>query len=287
MTINVAYCPLLVVALAHQSLTIHSMKYFSLLCIAVAACIVSSAQKDFEGIVTYRIMGPEKQENEERGMTVYFAPGRILVRTTYERSGNETLIHLDSGKIYRLRHEQKDYQVNNMLKVTVVPERAPKTILGYSSKAIKATSTWGMDMSTSASLYISDDLTYHIPPQYNGNELLAMIYNDHIILDGIIYIDNIGFSGNDKEDKHNFITLEATKVEPQTINRLLLEIPKDYTAREGRYYPPTMDSVTIKVDTVVEVPETPPPPPPAKKPPVKKPTSPKTTNQKPAMSNKQ
>jgi hypothetical protein len=260
------------------------MKHFFLLCIAVTACIISFSQKDFEGIVTYRITGPEGKEEEEI-MTVYFAPGCLLIKNSGDRGDRGMLIRLDSGKVYRLRHEQKEYRVNNLAKAIIIPERAPKHILGYSSKAIQLKTTWGMNMSAAASIYISDDLTYHVPPQYWGNDQLAMIYNDHIILDGIIYLGNEMYDGNYKDDEHPSFKLEAIKVEAQAIDRSLLEIPKDYTSRDERYRQPEADSVQVMVDSVATT-EPPQPPPPAKKPPVKKPV-PKTTGPKPAMSNKQ
>lgn len=244
------------------------MKRLILLLLIVNICNSLFAQKDFEGIITYKLTPPETDDEEKRDQTlyatVYFAPGKILfsVKESTEPAENEVLFRLDSGLFYFINKEQKTYRIKTFPAVKSISHSGPEKILGHGTTPVEIFN-WGMETSN-AVLYLADDLYYHFPAAYKHHSMLMVVYNDRIILKGSINMQPPFASFEyGEERKDMIIQLEATSIEPKTLPPSLFEIPADYKIASNAWM--GTDSI-VALDTMAyPVPDTIPSPPPVKK----------------------
>jgi hypothetical protein len=249
------------------------MKYFFLTCLLSGQFLLSSAQKQFEGEIIYKISYPTAEKGkktEETEVRVLFAPGRMLLH--YKNGdgfqNNETILfRLDSGKIYTVFKEDKNYVVRNMiLDTAAVPP--PKKIAGYDVKPNRYLNEIGQ-MSAMlrgyATLYTSDDLYYDTPERYLPNSDMFFVYKNHILLEMICPMGNpFAFFGGD-DSALGEIRITATSVRPMKINDADMNIPVDYVKidkKSNRWlsdttyvYPDTItgmtDTVEVRADTAI------------------------------------
>ncbi len=272
------------------------MKKILFVLLAVFTGIVANAQKAFEGKVVYNLHA----SNDDKGdaeLTVYFAPNRIRLsfKEKAEPDPKYILINLDSGKIYTINMEDKEFKVKKLVQSEIQPT-VSRTILGYKTSSVIPEQggisglMGGIFGRSSAVFYVSDSLVFNIPAIYANNPELLVVNKGHIVLGA-----SVNFKGGiyeeaeeDSTAKGNIITIEAKEVTPMMTNKADLEIPDGFTLRIPKTDPVSTIAVSTEAfdTTILAAVDTTPYPkqakPPVKKKPVKKPAPKKSSTSKTA-----
>jgi hypothetical protein len=217
------------------------------------------AQKPFEGTIVYSLKATHEKDDAQ--LTVEFAPNKIKIRLKEKEKFDDTyiLIDLDSGKVYTVNIEDKNYRFKNLPVVDTTPPQpvGSKTIAGYHTEPI-TTTVKGMPFSIgglggSTTLFVANDLYYPIPKKYATIDELVLVQNDRIVLGAEISMPS-PFAGS-QNDTINVvvITAEAQSVAKKTFDPTVFRVPKDYTLSTFEDWPVT-DSVTM-VDTTAMYPD--------------------------------
>ncbi len=271
-------------------LIFYHMKYFVIVCLTFLAAFTASAQKDFEGVIKYRIITPssegEKEKADSMMITVFFAPRKILMKTNIgddKGEENDILVLLDSAKVFTIDTKEKTYRVKKLKESVPFTSVGKETIAGYSGTPVQYEGNKLINMLRgNTTLWFADDLIFSIPRKYEMNEEFIMINKSHILLKAIISMD-MGFGyGMDEENettepKNSEMTLHAIEIIASQQSPSVFTIPAEYMKEDRRTFVPPLlfDTTMILVDSVTTIKDTMPPPPlkpaPTKKAPVKQP----------------
>lgn len=257
--------------------------------IALLITVQVQAQKNFEGIIKYKVIAPEyTNDNEDEAdakkdsmeVIIFLSPKKIKIIP----DDKETIvIYLDSSKIYTINNEDKEYTVKKLKLLKRLTGQQPEIIAGYRASPVTSLSSPVTSMMTAmAQLWIADSLFYHLPPGVESNEELMFIQDNRIVLKALFGMDmsSSQFREGIEETNEfrNEFMLIASSIIPQKVNPNEFIIPEDYAIQP--YYN-IYDSAMSVMDTLA-VPDTiaikfeeekQEPPPPAKKNPTKKPTN--------------
>ena len=258
----------------------------------VLSCNIVFAQQPFQGTIIYNMKA--SHEKEEAQLTAQFAPNKIKLKFKEKEKFDDTyiLIDLDSGKIFTVNTENKNYRSKKLPVSDTIPQQTltSKTIAGYPTDPV-ITNDKGMPFTLGGlfggrtSFFVAKDLYFPIPKKYaNVNELI-IIQNDRIVLGAEMRIASPFMESSENDSaKQVIITAEAQSVEKKNFNINEFLIPADYTAFSFNW--PMTDSVVMSDSTYVTIDSVfmsdttsmePPPPPPVKKTTTPKPTTPKKT----------
>jgi hypothetical protein len=251
------------------------MKQLFLIVITLFISSIVSAQKNFEGSVTYRLHS-NSGEKQDAELKVLFGNKKLKLffkeKDEYEKDA--LVVLLDSAAVYNVNAVEKTFKKTTL--TLTAPEQKPqkKLINGYTTTPYQPENTGvgnllgGMLGSSSVIFYVADSLHYYIPVAFIGNKELLMIQKGKVVLGAEIQIANPYNDPADSASKStNIITAEAFDIKPMAINESEFFIPADFVDRKDMVYTEPVDSTATVVDTVAAAP-------PAKKPVKKKPAKP-------------
>jgi len=257
------------------------MKHLFWILTLLCTSSIVSAQKNFEGSVTYRLHS-NQGEKPDAELKVLFGTRKLKVmfkeKDEYEKEA--LVINLDSAAVYNVNFEEKTFKKTTLILTGPAQKPEKKLINGYSTTPLLPENTGlggllgGMLGTSNIIFYLADSLYYHIPGAFTGNKELLMIQQNRIVLGADIQIIN-PFSelADSSSKKNNIITAEAIDIKPGAIDENEFLIPVDFVNRKDMVYPVTEEKVAedtmVVVDTVPVA-----PPSPAKKAVKKKPAKP-------------
>lgn len=270
------------------------MKRFFLSAFILTLGLTAFAQKNFQGEITYQLHS-SKNEGQDALLRILFGENRIKILFREHDQENfdkkEIIVFLDSGLVYTVDREDKNYKRKFMRVNNVTTETAKRNFSGYSASPLvleqnPLSSLLGGYMETSSQvLYLADSLYYQVPASFSLNEELLAVHNNKIVLGVSVKMRSKYEEEQDSSARAAFyeITATATDVQPFTPKPEEFSIPADYTDRKYNTYEPMVDSArvdTAMVDTArsVIVPKTKT----AGKKPAAKKTGPKPAAKKPA-----
>jgi hypothetical protein len=242
-----------------------------LLLILITLCIshVISAQKNFEGSVTYRLHS-NQGEKPDAELKVLFGTRKLKVmfkeRDEFEKE--VLVINLDSATVYNVNFDEKTFKKTTLILTGPAQKPEKRLINGYSTTPLLPENTGlggllgGMLGTSNVVFYLADSLYYHIPGAFTGNKELLMIQQNRIVLGADIQIIN-PFSelADSSSKKNNIITAEAIDIKPMAIDQNEFLIPVDFVNRKD--IPIVTEEKVAAEDTMVvidTVPATPPSP---------------------------
>lgn len=227
--------------------------------IAVVLSLSVHAQKDFEGSIKYRVIGkspePDDKKNDNNEIRIYFTPGKILIRQTEGINKDDLLIIFDSAKVYMLDRNEKTYTVKRLRQRKSTPVLAKETILGYSATPISPVGPMA-SVTGGFNIWYADSLFFHIPPGFEGNEELMMVYNNKIMLKAVMTMTIESYSYNEWGDDapsdttrmDDSFSITAVEIKQGGIAPADFVIPNDYS-KQNLYS--NIDSVTTVADTTI------------------------------------
>jgi hypothetical protein len=225
---------------------------------------IISAQKKFEGSVTYRLhatMG-EKPDAE---LKVLFGARKLKVmfkeRDEYDKEA--LVINLDSASVYNVNFEEKKFRKNTLTLTALAQKPEKKLINGYSTTPLRPENTGlsgllgGMLGTSNVVFYLADSLYYYIPGAFVGNKELLMVQQNRIVLGADIQIIS-PFSdlADSSAKKPNIITVEAIEIKPLIMDENEFLIPVDFVNRNDIPDVLPTDTMAIAVDSTVAVVDT-------------------------------
>jgi hypothetical protein len=259
------------------------MKQLFFIVITLFISGIASAQKNFEGTVTYRLhSGSGEKQDAELKVLFGIRKIKLLFKEKDEYEKESLLVLLDSAAVYNVNVVDKTFKRSTL--TLTAPEQKPqkKLINGFTTTPYQPENTGvgsllgGMLGSSSVIFYVADSLHYYVPAAFVGNKELLMVQKGKIVLGAEIQIANPYIDPADSNSKStNIITAEAIDIKPMTIDENEFFIPADFVDRKDMTYTEPMDSSVVVVDTVAVA-----PPPPAKKTVKKKPAKPAPTKSK-------
>jgi hypothetical protein len=259
------------------------MKQLFLILITLFISGIVSAQKNFEGTITYRLHS-NSGDKQDAELKVLFGIKKLklLFKEKDEFEKDALIVLLDSTAVYNINVVEKTFKKTTL--TLLAPEKKPekRLINGYATTPFQPESTGlgslmgGMLGASSVVFYVADSLNYYIPGAFIGNKELLMIQKGKIVLGAEMQFVNPYSDTEDSASKNpNIITAEAIDIKPMAINENEFFIPADFVDRKDMIYPEPMDSTVVMVDTVAVA-----APPPAKKTIKKKPAKPASPKSK-------
>ncbi|MFM6924188.1 MAG: hypothetical protein ACKOU7_01705 [Ferruginibacter sp.] len=267
------------------------MKQFFLFVTAVLICTMVSAQKNFQGSVTYRLHASigDKPDAE---LKILFGDKKLklLFKEKDEFDKKALVILLDSAAAYALDPENKTFRKTTLTLTAPAKNPDKKLINGYSTTSFKPENTGlsgllgGMLGTSNVIFYVADSLYYYIPAAFTGNKELVAIQHNRIVLGAEFQIESpfTEYTDSASRNNPNIITAEAIDIKPMVPDAGEFLIPADYADQKSISYSETSDSTAVMVDTAVIAP---PAAKPAKKKPAKR-ASPKSTSTSKAIRRK-
>ena len=239
------------------------MKYINLLCFFLIAANLS-AQTPFEGKIIYTAKSPEKPSEGE--LTIYFArPGiRLEIKEANkpDKEPETVIINLDSGKIFTLMINEKQFKESELKKLHPVKASGSKTIAGFNTQAVNPEYS-GMTSDITrlfgnAVLYPASELYYPVPSHYKAAPEFMMIHNGKIVLGAEYFFSNdesSNFENDTSKKEQALFTVMANQVSSQKLDPSLFIVPADYKKWSYDY---RTDSVAMELDSSVVIPANPP-----------------------------
>lgn len=211
----------------------YNMKQLITLLLLAVVCKVQ-AQQPFEGTIVYR-MESNTKPSDTFSLTVKFGKKAIWIKYPKKGPGgaDEVLVDLEAGKVFELEMGEKGYVSKNLFKKENLEQSvAVNQIAGHKVKTIdlsnKGISGLIAGMSRSQVLiYSSEDLYYPIPPAYNSNIALSMVYDNKILL-GLTIIDRPPYEGAVNDTLH----LKAESVIQEVFAADAFKIPAGFAPLE-------------------------------------------------------
>ena len=229
------------------------MKYiFS--CISILLIHLAYAQQPFQGTIVYRLKA--SSEKKEAELTAMFGVNKIKIKMKEkdEYDKKYVIIDLDSGKVFNLDIEEKDYKVTRLSTDAIEPA-SPKVIAGYNTTPVQSASSGPIGMlrqlvGGSMTLYTANDLIFPVDPKYGSSSDLIIINNHKIVLGATIVVRSPFISGDEESDTSAkmIITAEAIKIDKTPIPKEEFLIPQDYVKRK-KYDFNLSDSLSMQIDT--------------------------------------
>lgn len=240
------------------------MKQLCLIITMLSVVIFSNAQKNFEGIITYRLHASigDKPDAE---LKIFFGTKKIklLFKEKEEYAKNALIILLDSTAAYALDVTEKTFRKTTLALSAPAKKPEKKLFSGYAASPLKTENTGlsgllgGMLGTSNAVLYVADSLHYYIPAAFAGNKELVMIQQNRIVLGAEIEIISAFKEFSDSTTNNNIITVDAIDIKPLAVAETEFTIPADFTDKKDMLYtePVTDSSVVVPVtDTAIEAP---------------------------------
>lgn len=236
---------------------------------------IVSAQKNFEGIITYRLHATTGDKPDAELKVLFgIKKLKLLFKEKDEYDAEALVVLLDSASVYNVNVKEKTFKKTTLTLTSPGKRPEKKLINGYTTTPFMPENTGlgnllgGMLGSSSVIFYIADSLHYTIPAAFIGNKELLVIQKNKIVLGAEIEIVSPFREFADSASKgNNMVTAEAIEIKPMAINENEFFIPAGFVDRKDMVYP-VEDSV-VMVDTFAV-----PPPPPAIEPVKKKPVKP-------------
>jgi hypothetical protein len=231
---------------------IHGMRYFFVLGFLF---FIQQAftQQPFQGTIVYNLKATgEKKEAE---LTAMFGVNKIKLKfkdkEVYDKE--YVIIDFDSGKLFNLNTEQKNYKTTVIS--TVENEMAkPKLIAGYNTTPVQSTASGpfgmlGQLIGGASTFYVANDLIFPLDPKYSANSNLIIINNNKIVLGATIKVRSPFSDGFDEMDTSNkvVITAEAIKIDKTPVPIQEFIIPADYVAKKKSEF--SMDDAVAPFDS--------------------------------------
>ncbi len=251
------------------------MKQLFLIVSTLFISSIVTAQKNFEGSVTYRLhVSTGDKPDAELKVLFGIRKLKLLFKENETYDKDALIVLLDSATVYTVNFSEKTFKKSTLTLTSPAQKPEKKLINGYSTTPFMPENTGlgnllgGMLGSSSVIFYVADSLHYTIPAAFIGNKELLIVQKNKIVLGAEIQIVSPFNEFADNASKGpNIVTAEAVDIRPMAINESEFFIPADFVDRKDMVYP-VEDSV-VMVDTFSV-----PPPPPVVKPVKKKPAKP-------------
>ncbi|MGZ5190648.1 MAG: hypothetical protein ACXWCZ_06475 [Flavisolibacter sp.] len=214
------------------------------------------AQQPFQGTIVYSLKA--SSEKKEAELTAMFGVNKIKIKMKEkdEYDKKYVIIDLDSGKVFNIDTEEKDYKVTK-LSTEITESPSPKVIAGYNTFPVQSNSSgpFGLIrqlMGGSITLYTSNDLIFPIDPKYSSNSDLIIVNNNKIVLGATIHVKSPFMTEDEDSDtaKKMVITAEAIRIDKTPIPKEEFLIPQDYVKRK-KFDFNLSDSISMNVDTTL------------------------------------
>jgi hypothetical protein len=270
------------------------MKYIiaSVLCFITLTVL---AQKDFEGMVRYKITTPGHSDTDEKvndtvELKIFFTPGKLLLRSNKKESDEDILVVFDSSKVFFFNKKEHTYRTKKLHITKPMAPAQRKMIAGYQSTPVQTSSNnWTQLIGRSSTLWYADSLFFSMPEKFEGNEELIMVKSNRILLNAVILLDGNMFrygrdeeeeEENKKEEPADELVLEAVEVIPGISSPAIFDIPADFVKEKPYSY--SMPDTAVAVMDTIALPAPPKKKAPVKKTPVKTPVKKVIANKSPA-----
>jgi len=247
------------------------MKILFLILTAICITVTASAQKNFQGEITYKLHA-ENEDKPDAELKIIFGSNKLKIRFKEKEDydNDELIIRLDSAATYTINREAKNFKKKMLVFSSPVQAAGKKTVAGYSTTPTLTENTWlgslfgGAGTTSSTTLYIADSLYYYIPAAFTGNMEFAMVQKNKIVLGAEIQIRTGANEMSDPAVKTGFlITAEAIDIKPMEVSDDVFAIPADFTDRKNIVYddsaaiaPAVADTAyPVAVDSVVTAPK--------------------------------
>jgi hypothetical protein len=238
------------------------MKQLFLILSALFISNFLTAQKNFEGTVTYNLHSGTGDKTDAE-LKVIFGKRKIkLLFKQYEQYEKDAVIlFLDSATAYNVDFTEKTYKKRILTFATPPQKTENKMIAGYSTTSFQPDTNTGLgDLiggymgRPSAIFYLADSLFYDIPDILTGTKELVMVQQHKIVLRAEIKLKTPDYGIYDSASRNiTLITAEAVEIVPMAINENEFFITADFVERKDLPDPVFTDSVMV-VDTTVKVP---------------------------------
>ena len=228
------------------------MKKIIVLSLSLFVVYCCLGQKQFEGIIEYKITEGNSEKNPLRIKALFGKNGYKLIIEEEKKSGiygnkevSEELIRFDSGQIYSINLAGKTYTSRELrTKMTEEFSPTPATIAGYKITGVLKLPdpfsylNWPASESK-AQLHVADSLFYQVPEKFGANPEFLFFSTGRIVLGGIYHSrsmrewPDMAESGN-----HNpIVTVKATatSVKWQVIPENDLSIPAGFTSQDNTF----------------------------------------------------
>jgi hypothetical protein len=222
--------------------------------------LVASAQKNFEGIITYKLSAPDDEAGKTDSMTIVIAFGKNAIKvksaSAFTPNISELLIRIDSGKVFNISTTNSTYFTHPLLTAGKSPGfPSEKTLAGYKARVHKVCNDnivfGALLRSNHAAVYVSEELTFSVPEKFKLARELVMLRDGKIVL-GLSFsypkdpiIDGVSEEQDDKEPLQAIFSIEAQEVKWLTLPDSEFQIPGGF--REFNYN--TTDSAVTSFDT--------------------------------------
>ena len=264
------------------------MKKLVLTCILIAP-ILLSAQSNFEGAITYKVITTDEENNFE--LKIFYGNGKMKAKVFASRPTYESveIYNFKTGIHYSIFEDEKTYSIDTLdnfsledqlsdLRDTTIGE----SILGYYCRSFTATSKEvnGIVNEISTVMWFPDSIKFIIPEKYRNKGDIETCSDGNMLFLKMLSIVEFRFDDDDEnvECKRDTMLMVAHKIEKMRIDELEFQPPADYTfLNEPPFHSRKRDSVVIRELTLTELtqeedePEPPPPPPPKNPKPLKAP----------------
>lgn len=151
------------------------MKRFYLFVTAVLLCMLVSAQKNFEGSVTYRLHS-STGDKPDAELKILFGDKKLklLFKEKEEYDKKALVVLLDSAAAYALDPDNKTYRKTTLTLTAPAGNPVKKQINGYSTTSFKPENTGlsgllgGMLGTSNVVFYVADSLHFLYPGSFCG-----------------------------------------------------------------------------------------------------------------------
>ncbi|MBL7703154.1 MAG: hypothetical protein JNM14_12955 [Ferruginibacter sp.] len=236
--------------------------FFILGCLFISS--LATAQKNFEGSVTYRLHSTQG-EKPDAELKVFFGKMKLklLFKERDEYDKEALVINFDSAAVYNVNFEEKKFRKNTLTLTAPAQKPEKKLINGYSTTPLQPENTGlsgllGSMLGTSSVVfYLADSLHYYIPAAFSGNKELLMIQRNKIVLGADIQIVNpFSDMGDSSAKRPNLVIVEAIEIKPMIMNENEFFIPVDFVNRNDIPDVLPADTMAIATDSTVAVVDT-------------------------------
>jgi hypothetical protein len=240
------------------------MKQLFIIVITLCITSIASAQKNFEGSVTYHLHS-NNGEKKDAELKVLFGTRKLKVMfKEHDEFEKEVLIiNLDSATVYNVNFEARTFKKSTLVLTTPAQKPEKKLINGYSATPFLPENTGltgllgGMLNTSSIIFYLADSLYYYIPGAFAGNKELIMVQQGKIVLGADIQIVSpFGEFTDTSSKKISIVTAEAFDIKPMAINENEFLIPVDFVDRKDIIDPVMVDTPGIAMDSTLSVVDT-------------------------------
>lgn len=267
----------------------YCMKKLVLTCILIVPILVS-AQRNFEGVITYKGITSDEDNNFE--IKILFADNKMKIKVVALHPIVQVIeiYNFKTGIHYSLFEEKKTYTIDSLdnfsfddrfsdLKDTTLNE----SILGHACKSFsvstKEENSFVDELSTV--IWYADSIKFIIPEKYWNKRAIETCDDGNILFLKMQNIASFTIDEDDEaiEDKSDTLLIVADKIERMEVDELEFQLPAGYTySTVPAFHRGQRDSVRVRELTLTELvqeedlkPEPPPPPPPKDPKPLKSP----------------